>query len=249
MSKSSFIIGLAVAVLLHLALIVPWQSPSPKQATNPPEPGRLVVQPAQQPPEEPPPAAAAPAPQTPATQTPAPPALTELTRLPTNPSSDRGPLTAEDIPEDSLPPMRILWQGPDELREVARMLGLRIVAVSRSKEVIGEVVLDGEPSIQPIQGDFAFEAFSNRVRNIPANYFGPRLARTTSQLGEIWVLVPVALDQEFSQIQRQAIVREGLEPAQIRSMEARFQAQRGGSPALTVVRIITGNTGRSASNG
>ena len=145
----------------------------------------------------------------------------------------------ESSEDDALPPVRILWDGPDEVRSVARELGIRIVAVNRSGDVLGEVSPTGSASIIPF--DSATSRFSNRVRMIDDRaFFGESIPRELNgRLSAFWLLVPADLDRALSEEIRRTIRESGYSSSEVRFVEASFE-ERAGRRVLKIGRIETG---------
>jgi hypothetical protein len=242
MSRSSLIIGLLVAVALHAALFAPalWSSdqpdPSPPRQhppavaiTPPPEP---EPQPAPEPVKQP-----APEPAPEPVEKPTPP-LREVHRQPPShdPPPQQGDTHAEPLEEvaaSDLPPLRIVWDSPAQLRRVAHRLGMRIVAVNAGGEILGEIPADGPVQLVEFRGELA--RYSNRVRTLPVSFFGGQLA-SSSPAARLWVLVPVGVDRRWVATQKQAIARAGVGLGGVRELEGEFRPV-GGGPRLVVTRI------------
>ncbi|MFP4139962.1 MAG: hypothetical protein ACOCZU_03680 [Planctomycetota bacterium] len=247
MSRSSLIIGLLVAIGLHAVLFGPslWTDTPPETPdrptvppvaiTPPPEP-QSEPEPAPTPPSEP---VRQPAPPTPPppTEKPAPP-LREVHQQPTeaDPPPEEGDThatPAEDVDDSDLPPLRIVWDSPAELRRVAGQLGLRIVAVNAAGEILGEVPSEGPVKLVEFTGQLS--RYSNRVRTLPVRFFGGQLTRST-RTRRLWVLVPADLDQRWIRMQKRVIAQAGVELAGVRELEGQFRAA-GDGLHLVVTRI------------
>lgn len=238
MSRTSLIVGVAVSVLAHALIFGPRMFGSRRQAeTLPAAKQRAVVTLAQAEPEPAPP-------QMPKREEPPkpdvkaePPATVEEVvkpRSPRDPIQGYGDLAKDD--SGDLPAMRIVWTGPDQVRDVARAFGMRIVAVNAEGKVAGEVIMDGEARLVAFDGGLA--GYSNRVRTLPADFFG-RNVTTSAPAGirSLWILVPAQVDEEFVRIQREAIRERGADPSSVLAMEARFVRDDRGRYRLIVTRI------------
>ncbi len=250
MSKSSFIVGLLLALAAHALLLVPLDTQADPDAPADPEtpvsPVTMIDPPPPAPPAKPKPA---PQPETkpqvkprpkPA---PEPPQLARTTPPPVpepEPEPMEGNTTPrqrpESIDDDVLPPLRITWDSPTELRRVAGAMGMRIVAVNFQGKVLGEIDPDGKAELVEFNGSLA--AYSNRVRTLPSGFFGTRLSANDAQVAELWILVPAAIDRAWMDMQKQAIARTGLAAEQVRSIEGRFASVPGGY-RLVVTRIVS----------
>ncbi len=250
MSRSSLIVGLLVAIGLHAALFAPslW-SDAPPETPSPPKVPPVALTPPPEPESEPEPTPAPkpepvrqPAPQPvptpqPAKDKPNPP-LREVHKQPTQPDpppqqGDTHAAPAEDVDDSDLPPLRIVWDSPAELRRVAGQLGLRIVAVNAAGEILGEVPSDGP--VKLVEFTAQLSRYSNRVRTLPVRFFGEQLARS-SRARRLWVLVPAGLDQRWIRMQKRVIAQAGVELTGVRELEGEFRPSDGGLQ-LVVTRI------------
>lgn len=250
MSRSSLIIGLVLAAVMHAALFAPalWTDAAP--TTQPPaeEPPAVAVTPPPEPQPAPKPEPVSkPEPTRPEKRQPQPepieseptPPLQEVHEQPetVDPPPQKGDTHAkplEDADPSELPPLRIVWDSPGALRQIAGRLGMRIVAVNAKGEILGEVPSDGGVRLVEFKG--RLDAYSNRVRTLPVSFFGSELARQSGGARRLWVLVPVGVDQRWVHAQKQAIAKAGVELAGVRELEGEFRRQRG-SVRLVVTRI------------
>ncbi len=237
MSKSSVLIGALVAVTVHGLLFLPGlppRAPDPPPA-NVAEPVTLTPPPPPPPPappEEPAPAR----PTRPVEPEPVPP-LREVVQAPATEQDDPGDTAArtpKDVPDDALPPLRIVWRSPRRLLEIARQYGMKIVAVNAAGDAVGEVAPSG--TLEPFDGQM--NRYSNRVRRLPGTFFVDhvRLPADAGVTG-FWVLVPAPTDRRWIGLQREAIDRHGLPVAQVTEMEGAFR-YAGGRYELTVKPVV-----------
>lgn len=243
MSKTSLLIGCVLAAALHGLLLLPM-SPSdadevapdpspgiriPGLPTPPPEPKGLL-------PEPEPPAKAAREHKAPAhAPTPRPP-MQRVAPAPAPPEPERAdPADASAGQDDkALPPMRIAWTSPQQVRAVARALGLRIVAVNAGGQAVGQIDPYGGP-----MKDFTarLDQYSNRVRTLPRGFFGPGSAEPGDRdVAGFWILVPAAVDRQWIALQRSAIAERGMRAAEVREVEARFTGSDE-TPRLSITRV------------
>jgi hypothetical protein len=253
MSKSSYILGLALAVGLHVLLFIPLVGPRSDRQADTPDSKRVEL--ARKLPEPPPPPEPEPVPPPPPPPPPEPepepkvpepePPAEDLTRLheppePEEPAEQPGDTIArraEQIDEDTLPPLRIIWSSPQQLRTIAGQLGMRIVAVNSEGEVIGEIPSQGPLELTNFDGRLS--RYSNRVRTLPRSFFGQNLQRDDGQVAaELWVLVPTGLDRRWIDLQKRAIATTGLPSRAVRAVEGQF-AGRAGAYELVVTRILS----------
>ena len=236
MSKLSFTIALILSVAIHVVLFMPGRATDHKVAKSDKlDKGKLVVIPP--PPVEEMPEETIDPPVAPEPEPVEPPRLAEVVKPSAeSPTESSGDLATDEIPDDALPTLRILWTSSNEVREVARALAMRIVAIDADSQVVGELVLYGEPRIEPFQG--SFRGYSNRVRSLPKNFFGPGLlGDRNSQVIGFWILIPTALDQRFADLQREIIRRKSLQPSDVRAMEARFVLNDRGKYELRITEV------------
>jgi len=258
MSKSSLIIGLLVAVAAHAALFWQWpgenqdvveaqdrnkQPPRiavlPQLREPPPAPEPEPPVPARPKPEEtvPAPAPEPPRPSRPRSEEVASPAMKEVVKaVADKAAADKKGDTSTPDGDDGLPSLRIVWESANHLRSVAASLGMKIVAVNRNNEVVGELVTDGPPRLVPFNGQLS--AYSNRVRTLPIGFFRPEAA-SGKDVSSFWILVPADLDARFVILQKDAIRREGVSPSEVQAVEAKFQNQ-GRSYRLVITRVVRG---------
>lgn len=251
MSRTSLLLGVVVAVAIHAALFWPFGARPPGQpkpvlprltlerpeeqpeqqapetaAESPgsraaerdePEPVQLPDQPPDQPPDQRRGVSPPPAPMEETTEA----RRTELER------AESGQSLVGTPDDDALPPVRIVWDGPEEVRSVARELGMRIVAVDRGGDVLGEVSRAGPPGIVPFEGSTG--RFSNRVRMIDdRGFFGESIPRELDgRLSAFWLLVPAELDRALSAEIRRTIRESGFDSAEVRFVEASFEERAG----------------------
>jgi hypothetical protein len=250
MSRSSLIIGLLVAIGLHAVLFAPslWTDTPPETPARPTVPP-VAITPPPEPQNEPEPAPTPPPepvrqPAPPPDPTPQPPKekptppLREVHQQPTQPDpppeeGDTHATPADDVDDSDLPPLRIVWDSPAELRRVAGQLGLRIVAVNAAGEILGEVPSEGAVKLVEFTGQLS--RYSNRVRTLPVRFFGGQLARST-RARRLWVLIPAGLDQRWIRMQKRVIAQAGVELAGVRELEGEFRAA-GDGLHLVVTRI------------
>ena len=237
MSKSSLIIGLVAAAALHGLLFVPMAKPkTPKTPAARVKPKVTV---AAVPPR---PKAAPPAPKKPAPHKPQPKAAPRLRKVAANPApaADKkvsGTTHSRDDKVQPMPPLRIAWTSPKQLRSVAHALSMPIVAVDGQARIIGQVADGGETALVEFRESLA--GYSNRVRTLPKGFFGGEVARAAGPgVAELWILVPAELDRRWMDLQRQAIARAGLKLSQVRELEGRFE-QAGRGFELRVTRVVS----------
>ena len=241
MSRSSLIIGGLIAVVLHGLLFLPVKS-SPKESppagdppANPPKKVKIAPAPAAH--RKPPP----PAPVRPV-QPPKPKLAAKLQPVVPKPAApveqQKAGRTATPAKDNAaLPPLRIVWASPGQLRRVAGALGMRIVAVNARRQVVGEVTAAGGGGLRDFDG--RLDQYSNRVRTLPRSFFGTELAAGSGvEVADLWVLVPAAVDRRWIDLQRRAIARAGLTAGKVRELEAAFEKQSNGY-RLVVTRVVS----------
>jgi len=138
--------------------------------------------------------------------------------------------------DKTLPELRLTWDGPQELIEVARDLNMRILAVKKGFTPVGELQLTDRPYIGSFDGGTS--NYSNRIRTIHSGFFGSRLIEESNkQIDCFWVLVPATVDREWICIQKDTIRSNGLNSSQIAYMEARIVWNKQGYQ-LVITRIV-----------
>jgi hypothetical protein len=245
MSRSSLIIGLLAAGALHALLFAPalWSSEQPDPADPSEDPPAVAITP-------PPEPAPTPEPEPVKQPTPEPKPRPEPVKKPTPPlrevhkqpaAQDPPPRQGnthnnpvEEADPSDLPPLRIIWDSPSELRRIAARLGMRIVAVNSGGEILGEVPSAGAVRLVEFGGQLS--RYSNRVRTLPVSFFGHQLARQAETAARLWVLVPTGVDRRWIHMQKQAIARAGVDLTGVRELEGEFRRARG-TVRLVVTRI------------
>jgi hypothetical protein len=249
MSASSATTGFIAAVVLHLVLFVPWwpEASTPVGPDSAPKPALAVKVNVSPPAEEPetPMAQERPVAETPQSPPPAPEpveaapsalALSEVAEAPTAEVEHQGGDLASQRDGAGLPPLQIRWRNPDEVLAVSQALGLRVLALGREEETLGEIV-GTRSGVQLVAFVGDYSRFSNRVRTLPGHFFGKELKRTDAGLVALYmILVPAEVDEHLMAAQRAAIKQVGLQPEEVAAVEARFRL-RGESYELEITSI------------
>ena len=243
MSKTSLIMGLSLSLFVHGLLLLPPKAgdavppisaepPAPEARTTvtlePPIQEQLAVEPPEKIELEPPEPEAAPPLE----------ALQQVIEPPADvlPMDEPGEFSDAEG-DDHLPELRLTWDGPGQLIEVARSLGLRILLIGAQNQPVGELDLAGELSVRRFDG--RLEHFSNRVRAIPRDFFGPKpMKQAAESVRALWVLVPAAVDQQWIMVQKAALDARGLVGGDVSRMEARIRSQEDGY-RLVVTNVAT----------
>lgn len=248
MKRLNFIVALAISIALHTVLLTlgPGQevavskelSPKPKP-TNvakllPPSPEAKPEPHIQEPPiqQKPKPKTPPPAPSEPVQTKP------EEVVKPPKPqlAQGPGPLPGTES-DDSLPALRLIWDSPQQLIELAQNTGLRVLSVNGQDQPFGELVFGTRVWVKQFKGGLA--GFSNRIRTIRPDFFG---AEVQSQFKEpamcLWVLIPASIDTRWVTAQRKALGSSGLHATNVSHMEAKIVAGHSGCD-LSVTRIVT----------
>ncbi len=224
MSRTSFVAGLMMAIAVHAAILWAARQPTMADQSPPCEPAPIIV-------DVPPVAQESPQVvndhKAAAGQQDGP-HLDDVVRpvSAVDPASGVGEMASDG----TAPPLRVTWDSPAQLTTVARSLGMKVVAVNASHEIVGEVSLAGRAVLREFSGELS--GFSNRVRTLHLDFFGRGLTSGTSAKS-LWVLVPSHHDARFIELQRGAIRQEGISPDAVRIVDARID-RRGN---LTITRI------------
>lgn len=236
MSKTSFIIGLTLALILHGAIFWSLSNSATAQPVNsPPKPVSL-----RQPAPEPVKTQVKTAENEPPQREPQVDASKDLADIARHQADHDRLATYGDSPaepsDNAVPPLRIVWTGPEELTAVARSLGMKVVAVNAQNEIVGEVELSGRPKLLPFSGDLS--GFSNRVRTIEPGFFGRELLEQSGvPIRSLWVLVPAPHDARFIELQRDALRRAGVRTDSVRLMEAKFESRGVRTYQLSITQV------------
>ena len=245
MTKTSFIAGLGLSLIAHGLLLLPgfraWGHPIPIPEPETNSVAKLTL---------PPPPIPEPLPKEPLKPDEVKPReepkkeeskevreLEDVAKLPeTLPLEEAGDFS-DDGDEDAIPELRLVWDSPEQLVQVSKVLGMRILMVDRRHQPVSELILEKDLLVKEFRGNLT--NFSNRVRTLSAQFFGPVVARQSAKPIEcFWVMVPASVDQEWISVQKQAIRSRGLKNSQVSYVEARIQPN-GGSCTLAVTRIVT----------
>lgn len=235
MSKSSFIIGLGLSFILHgLCLLSPHCFEFNKVAQSLPEQRAKLTLPPLPPPTEPTPVPDPPDPPTPEPEvTPVPmpeeispsPPVEQLQEVVETASNKTTSEEAGDVNQEKtdtvLPELRLVWDNPAQLVEIARLLNLRILLVGKDHQPLGELRLSGDLSVKPFSGKLSH--YSNRVRTLAPGFFGADLLQQVKRpVLCYWILVPSHTDQQWIAAQKKALATKALMPSQVSYMEARI---------------------------
>ena len=135
-----------------------------------------------------------------------------------------------------VPPLRVHWADARELITVARILGLRLAAVSREAEIIAEIDLSDSPGLRAWRG--LPYGYSNRVRMLSPSIFASRLRDDgVEEIHEIWVFVPLDRDRAMIEAQRAAVRRAGARPEDVLYVDGRFVRAANGSYRLDITNV------------
>ena len=238
MSKSSFITGLILSLVFHGVFLVPTKSrqaavtgqmkprinkvakltlPAPRLIDKTPK-----TSPKTEPPKDPPG-----------------PDLEQLQRVVEAPKTtmtkELGDLSDSES-DDGLPELRLIWESPEQLLQVAKHMGMRILMVNRKNQPVQELAFSEGVAVRKFKG--RLKSFSNRVRRVSAQFFGPDILQQASEpIQCFWVLVPYSVDQAWLSIQRGAMRSQGLKGSQIAHMEARITST-GSAHELAVTKVV-----------
>lgn len=237
MSKKSFIVGLVFSVVVHCMFLLPGDNvtnskevePEIKKAAKfilpPPQPALKPV-PKEEPKLQPQRQLSEPKIEN----------LKEVVKPHQTMVAEEGGDFSESESDDSLPELRLIWDNPQQLFQVAKANGMRILTVNRSNEPVAELMLEEGISVKPFEGKLT--NFSNRVRTISPQFFGAELLRQSDEpIKCFWVVIPASIDQAWVSVQRQAIRAKGVKSSQVSYMEARI-APNGSSYELVVTRVV-----------
>jgi len=144
---------------------------------------------------------------------------------------------SESASADGLPELRLTWESKEQLLTAGKALEFRILAVNSKYQPIGELSLENGITVKRFTG--SLEGYSNRVRTIPANFFGSGL---TQQVGEpircLWILIPASIDMRWVSVQQQAVQSNGLKNHQVSYVEAKIMSTNHGYD-LEVTKVVT----------
>ena len=246
MSRLAFVFGLVISLGLHTLLFIGGGT-TPSRLSTKVEPetpvaAKVTFSPSPEPkqPESP-----KPSPAREKTPPPAAPAKATLAKAPepvvkpASPSEVGAGLgdLSDSTSADSLPELRLTWESVDQLLTVARALGFRLLAVNSGNQPVGELSLGDSITLKRFRGNL--EGFSNRVRSLPAHFFGPEpLLQASEPVKCFWILVPASIDINWVRIEMQAVQARGLQNYQVSYVEARIIPTENGYD-LEIVNVVT----------
>ncbi len=241
MTKSSYLIGLALALLAHavLLLALPRSEKVPQEAEEKPRPPiRVAIKEEERPgPDSRGPHVSR---QESVLRPPDQHTLPDQLQSEPNEAVDGslGETASEDAIDanDTVPNMQIVWSSPAECRTVAKTLGMKIVGVTTDHRIAGEISLSGEINLIPFDGDLS--SFSNRVRSLPVSFFGRSGAKKSNAvIVEYWILVPTDVDRLFSGQVRRTLHSLGHDVSEVRLVKVRVNIDDNGDYFLDVAQI------------
>jgi hypothetical protein len=140
-----------------------------------------------------------------------------------------------DADEPTLPALQLVWQDAEQLRTIARAVGIRLLAVDHDGAALGELSTSATWTLTPWNG--RAPGYSNRVRVVPAGFFGDRLQRLATSgtpIREVWLLVPAELDRRIVATQLNAIANRGYSTDDIQRVRGRLVLAAGATARLVV---------------
>ncbi len=143
---------------------------------------------------------------------------------------------------DFTPPLRVHWRDAGELISVARTLGMRLAAVNRAGDIIGEVALADPPALRKWIG--LPYGYSNRVRMLSPSIFSSTIGDVAeTEVHAIWVFVPSDRDRAMVAAQNEAVRRAGARLEDVASVDGQFVRAANGSYRLDITNIRWRNGG------
>jgi len=143
---------------------------------------------------------------------------------------------------DFTPPLRVHWRDARELIKVARTLGMRLAAVDRGGDIIGEITLADPPGLRKWNG--LPYGYSNRVRMLSPSIFSPTIGDVAgTEIHSIWVFVPSDRDRAMVAAQNEAVRRAGARLEDVVSVDGQFVRAANGSYRLDITNIRWRNGG------
>ena len=139
--------------------------------------------------------------------------------------------------DEGLPSLRLIWDSPEHLIRVSKALGLKVLPVNNSNEPIGELRFERDILVGKFYGELS--NYSNRVRTISSQFFGRDvISQCKENVRCFWVIIPSEIDQSWIAVQKQALRSKGLKSYQVSYMEATI-ANDGNGYKLIITRIET----------
>jgi len=237
MSKSSLLIGLIVSVLVHATLFVGPRKDSAATTNNNAEKQQIarielpVPQDTQQIKQEEAKSVKDVSLPKPVTQK-----FREVVKAKSPETAERIGDYADEIDEDSLPTLRLVWDSPEHLIDAAKNLGLKVLPVNSGNKPIGELIFERDIIIGRFQGGLS--SYSNRVRTIDAHFFGSGiLSQCPDTVRYFWIVVPASIDQRWVETQKQALISHKLKCSDVSYMEAKLIPNDSGFE-LVITKIV-----------
>lgn len=139
---------------------------------------------------------------------------------------------------DYVPELKIDISDVQTVCEAAHFFGMKLVAIDNNNNILSEIKVNSPAQLAPFKGSFL--DYSNRVRMLPDNYFGETIASFLKEKGaKLYVLIPVAVDLTFSNLQKEAAKREGHVFSQVRATVGRFIKGNDGKYNLLITEVIS----------
>ncbi len=136
--------------------------------------------------------------------------------------------------EKGFPELVICWSDSEQVLDVARAVGIKVVGLGPDDTIVGELSDDGS-RVDAWKG--SLEEYSTRVRTLSRELFRPR-APLLAQPVRLWaLLVPWQVDSDIVSHTREALEERGLQPSEVRSIEGRF-VRDDGSWQFVVTKLV-----------
>ncbi len=229
MSKSTFIIGVIIAVLVHSLLFLDFDKNTLKaEEVEPKKVARILIPPLPKPPERTPPDPGKPL------SLPSRPPKESFDQVVTDSTQGDIPDSLGDYAADGdegLPSLRLIWDSPEHLIQVSKALNLRVIPVNNSNKPIGELCFERNILVNRFSGELS--GYSNRVRTISSHFFGINVLNQCQENVQcFWIIVPTDIDYQWVSIQKQVLRSKGLNSSQVSYMEAQIVNNENGYELL-----------------
>jgi len=145
-------------------------------------------------------------------------------------------LKSDNADSDLLPELKIDISDEQILLGAVRFFGMKIVAIDNFGALAGEIKINSEPQFSAFKGNLS--KYSNRVRFLPIDYFGKRLADFIEEKrARLCLLVPVSVDIMLTDTQREAVSEHGCDPSQVWATAGEF-VNNNGRYSFVVTEVV-----------
>jgi len=153
----------------------------------------------------------------------------------------KGNIKIAEAKDEYLPALRMDISDYETTMGAVRYFGMKIALLDKLGNFVDEIRTVRAVEIVPIEESLS--EYSNRIRMLPASYFGKRAERIIV-LRELTpcVLIPADIDKGFADLQKSIVSRQGYELEEVRATAGRFVRTRD-RYRLVIERLYLNNGG------